>query len=1214
MTKRRSIQGMGELFDFARKDERIEERPSAAHPPDQLQREKALDIARSWIVEAPAGSGKTSLLIQRYLKLLAQPEIEQPEQVLAITFTLKAAGEIRERITEQLEQATQGSSPSDNEAIKETQWLATAVLERNRELGWGLLEHPRRLNVRTIDSICAEIARGLPLLSGGSGLSPVDNSLSLYRLAAERTLMQLGGDDVALNNALNLVLLHRDGNLIQTRDLLAEMLSLRDQWGRLIPLDRQSLEDTFLDSNVLPQLESALAEAICTELDHLWHVFPPRELEALTALAGEMGSNEGYNGESSPIACCSGRYGVPEVAAVELERWRALTHLLVKKDGDWRSGFNSNNIEFAITKEQKNRLREIVTALQGREDLLEAVNRVTSLPPARYPLEQWNVAKALFHVLYRALAELQIVFAERVECDFTELGLLARAALHHGGGTLDSALGLKLQHMLVDEMQDTSTSQYELIELLTQGWDGSSQTVFLVGDPKQSIYLFRQARVERFIRTMEELRLGDLRLGSLQLTANFRSQPGLVQSFNDDFSRLFPRRIEEDRSDEVPHVAAHAVRLPLPEDTCSSVWHPQVVSQEALQEDRRRTRHRLARREAQSIRSIIEQWRVKSLPSERTAPWKIAVLVRNRSHLTHIVAELKRGSIPFHAVDIEPLGERPEVLDLFALTRALLHPADRVAWLAVLRAPWCGLELAEMHMLCGSDDPQFSEFTLTELIEKRGHELSEEGINRLQKLWPVLVAALHQRSRLSLSELVERTWRTLRGNTYLAEEELMNARRYFELLDEAEKQSAVIDLSFLKQRLSRLYAAPSTMPGAVDLMTIHGAKGLEWDVVLLPGLEKKSRGSQGRLLVWDELGSNDERQAQVVLAPIVGKGRDSEALNDWLYGVHRRRDAAECRRLFYVACTRAREELHLFATLDKRSDHSIRPVTGSLLDAAWPAAEEHFVDSTLASKPLIAPLITLPPPVSSNLVLRDLAAGEEEPVTRTAILYRLPLDFQRAQSLPITAHALRANKTSQAAPFERPEGSFESRALGNAVHAFLELMAQRLAAGIQAEVLLNEIESWQPRIATLLRNVGLSPSAAQKTVPRVQQALGAMLRDPEGLWILEPHNEAASEKAFTSWDEVRRSVRLDRIFQAGEVPLSQGDDYLWIIDFKTTQYSGTKIDDFVRREREKYVPQMSAYTEVIREASKDSQLRIGLYYPMIPKFIWWKDTSEAEGS
>ena len=172
------------------------------------------------------------------------------------------------------------------------------------------------------------------------------------------------------------------------------------------------------------------------------------------------------------------------------------------------------------------------------------------------------MAKALFRVLRRALVELKLVFAERGECDFTEVALQAKDALETEGGVSDLAvaLGMEFRHLLIDEMQDTSTSQYGLIELLTQGWDGHGQTVFLVGDPKQSIYLFRQARVERFVRTMETEELGELPVGLLRLTANFRSQAGLVDTFNDDFRWLFPGRVSAANPEEVPFEEAVAVR------------------------------------------------------------------------------------------------------------------------------------------------------------------------------------------------------------------------------------------------------------------------------------------------------------------------------------------------------------------------------------------------------------------------------------------------------------------------------------------------------------------------------------------------------------------------------------------------------------------------------------------------------------------------------
>ncbi len=287
-----------------------------------------------------------------------------------------------------------------------------------------------------------------------------------------------------------------------------------------------------------------------------------------------------------------------------------------------------------------------------------------NLPPAKYPQEQWDQAKALFRVLRRALAELQVVFAEGSECDFTELTLLAKHALYEGGASeMTAAMGMRLEHLLVDEMQDTSTSHYEVIQLLTQGWDGSSQTVFLVGDPKQSIYMFRQARVELFLRTMENKRLGDLSLGCLHLTANFRSQAALVEAFNDDFELLFPNNVGGPNSGEVSFVKAVAVR-PASEfgnEDGAVRWHANALPAGLTTEEKQRATRIERQRAAATVREVVEQWRATPLPQGRTAPWRIAVLVRNRNHLAEIVSELKggegRAAIPYRAVDIEELGE-----------------------------------------------------------------------------------------------------------------------------------------------------------------------------------------------------------------------------------------------------------------------------------------------------------------------------------------------------------------------------------------------------------------------------------------------------------------------------------------------------------------------------------------------------------------------------
>ena len=192
--------------------------PDPAPPPDGEAREQALDIRHSFIVEAPAGSGKTGLLIQRFLKLLTDDSVTTPEQVLAVTFTNKAAAELRDRVLAHLEAAHLGSATL-SDFDRQSRALALAVLARDQQLGWSLLNHPQRLNLRTIDSVCAEIARTLPVLSGSGGrLAPTDDAGPLHREAARRTLLLLGSGDAPFEAALRNLLLHRDGNLARSEE------------------------------------------------------------------------------------------------------------------------------------------------------------------------------------------------------------------------------------------------------------------------------------------------------------------------------------------------------------------------------------------------------------------------------------------------------------------------------------------------------------------------------------------------------------------------------------------------------------------------------------------------------------------------------------------------------------------------------------------------------------------------------------------------------------------------------------------------------------------------------------------------------------------------------------------------------------------------------------------------------------------------------------
>ena len=198
---------------------------------DRKQRLQALDPTRSYIVQAPAGSGKTELLIQRFLTLLGQ--VEQPEAVVAITFTRKAAAEMRHRVIAALQSAS-GPQP-DTPHEKHTWKLAQAALAQNDERNWRLTEHPSRLRIQTIDSLCALLVRQMPWVSGmGASLGTEEDAGHLYLQAARRTLAMLDshGTRTEFSRALSQLLSHLDNNVATVERLLSTMLGNRDQWLR----------------------------------------------------------------------------------------------------------------------------------------------------------------------------------------------------------------------------------------------------------------------------------------------------------------------------------------------------------------------------------------------------------------------------------------------------------------------------------------------------------------------------------------------------------------------------------------------------------------------------------------------------------------------------------------------------------------------------------------------------------------------------------------------------------------------------------------------------------------------------------------------------------------------------------------------------------------------------------------------------------------------
>ena len=1106
---------------------------NAAVIPDSAARRRALDPARSFIVQAPAGSGKTELLIQRYLRLLAC--VEHPEEIVAITFTRKAAGEMRERVLEALTAARAAKAPA-SEHEKTTLELAAAVLGRDTEAGWGVTANPARLRIQTIDSLCAALTRQMPMLSRfGSQPESIEDAAELYRQAARATI-ELVESDEAVAQDVERLLTHLDNDVGRIEGLLAGMLRRRDHWLRHVHgRDRAELETAL--QNVRRGALERVRERLPAELRAEWKSLADYTLGNL------------------------GRTGFADSA----NDWAMLARAFLTGEDNWRQrlaqaeGFPAGK----AAQPWKERAHIHIGKLREHEAFRAALADMRRLPPEKYGEDQWEVLGAITRLLPRAVGQLKLVFQARGQVDFTEV---AQGALLALGGTeapsdLALALDYRIRHLLVDEFQDTSISQYELIARLTAGWEpGDGRTVFAVGDPMQSIYRFREAEVGLFLRA-RAAGIAGVVLEPVSLAANFRSQAGIVEWVNGTFRQVMPAR-EDVATGSVPYTPSVATREALP--GAAVTVHPFFDGDRV--------------REAATVAGIIAQAR------RENADGIVAVLVRNRGHLREIVPQLKDAGLRFRAIEIEELGHRPVVQDLLALTRALSHPADRLAWLAVLRAPWCGLKLADLDALAGGDASR----TVWELMNDDGRvkALSADGRARLERVRAVLQASLDDRCRGSLGERVAGAWFALSGPACVEDTtDLEDAEIYFDYLESHEEAGEIAEPAAFEDGLAELYALPDLQADErLQIMTIHKAKGLEFDTVIVPGLGRAPRADDARLFLWMEQPRGDSGgAADLLLAPIQETGAGDDPIHRWLRKLDAEKERLEAGRLLYVAATRARERLHLLgeARIATDADGAPRvkaPGERTLLSQLWPLAVPVYAEA--AARLVESSSARAEAGAEENGIdqsLRRIASGWQPPAPPPRVGWTPPRDTARARD-----------------EIEFSWAGETARRVGSVVHRWLQRVTEQRLEGWDAKRVGGLRRTFEDELIAC----GLPAGAVEDAAGRVAAILEQTLAHERGRWVLGARAHAESELRLTGvlGPEIV-SVAMDRTFV---------DEHgtRWIVDYKTGTHAGGDVEAFLDRERERYRPQLESYAALMR-GMDDRPIRLGLYFPLLGGWREW---------
>ncbi|MDB6047177.1 MAG: hypothetical protein JWM63_5728 [Gammaproteobacteria bacterium] len=1136
--------------------------PAAAA--DERAREYATDPRRSILLQAPAGSGKTTVLTQRLLRLLA--EVDEPEEILAITFTRKAAAEMRARVLK----ALRGETETQSAQGQRVRALAAAALKRAAARGWNLAQDPGRLRIQTIDSFNFRLASQLPVTAkAGGALAITDRPRELYHRAARGTLVLAEGD-AELGADVEFLFERLDNHWSNVERLLAIMLQERGHWLRYV----LGHEPQALCARISESLSNIVREhltAACSRLS--------------VALRAQAGALSGAGLLESEPEC--------------LAAWKRLASLTLTKQGEWRkpNGINKTlgpGYEAAAAKDALRACLEDVSGVVGAREVLIELN---SLPAATLYDSDAAAIMALSRVLRAAAIQLQAEFAIAGRVDHTYIAGAARAALADAGLPTDLALrtGLSLRHILVDEFQDTSLAQFDLVEALTTGWEeGDGRTLFVVGDPMQSIYQFREAEVGLFLRARDS-GIGSVRLEALQLARNFRSTSELIDWTNDSFTRLFPAS-DDLRASAVaftPSLAGRSNPVQAPafasQPGTPSASSTQHASTDAVQ-------MRLFPNDRASETAAITARIAELRGQDSTAT--VAVLVASRSHAAPIMTALEARGVDAIGVDLIPLRDLSVVRDLVALLQALHHLGDRTAWLAVLRAPCCGLSLVSLTALSHRRDSKLLWEAMAD-PDRLAH-CSPTEVERLVRVRGVLEVALETRDSGPLVDWLETTWLRLGAADAYPKHDLRHARAFLTALSDraaAGEWSGPQDLDSL---LGDLYAQPqSSTANPVQLMTIHRAKGLEFDHVFVPSLDRELNRGREPLLRWLDL-PRRHGESDLVMAPVPAIGDDRGGdVGVYLKRLISKRAANEQTRLLYVAATRSKQTLYLSAAPKTKPDGTIAPRTGTLLACLWPALGPAFSAGTFRH---ITAMAVAGPDAGSgeasgagSIDARSdaitTAGSTDASATVATPLRHLPANwtppaFQIAPKLP----RLPIGHQS----LEPPEFSWvgeTGRHIGTVVHAALEAFAS--APELPAR---SRIESDRDAYLHQLRRHGVPDRDLPRAATLVVEALTRTVDDDRGRWIFAPeHTESSSELALTGMASGRLTgVVIDRSFVDRK-------GTRWVIDFKTSRHEGSGLQAFLDEEMKRYRSQLETYVALARGLGPHP-VRAGLYFPLLSAF------------
>ena len=1049
---------------------------------DRDAREKVLNPKASYILQAPAGSGKTKLLIDRYLTLLAQ--VQTPEEIIAITFTRKAASEMKERVLNVL------LSPDSLKG--HTKALVKKVLAQNVTLNWGLTENMHRFRILTIDALAYSFAQQFPQFFELSQSATItEDSDYYYQMAVNQLWLNTKDLPNKATKALKIVLLHFNNRFEKLEGLLVEILKSREQW--LYPIVSHLNDSERLKTTVEESLKNIVLETIqlandafpCSIKEPLWNI--------ITSISHRLPSDHPLQKAqfSSPT--------FPEISSDALHLWRAIANFLLTKEGifkkrcDKKMGFKAQKNSNRAEQEKKEMMKSILDQLRPNALLESRLKSVIDLPDVRYAPAQWKIIKALIEILPMLVAELNLVFQQHAVVDFIEINLSALRALGSLDQPSDLALYLdyQIKHILVDEFQDTSIIHFHLLEKIIEGWqEDDGRTLFVVGDPMQSIYRFRQAEVGLFLKVQQQ-GISHLSLKPMVLNTNFRAHYSLVEWVNQNFQTIFPIRDELTKGSigYRPFVA-----IDRSEKAQTMGVHCHAFYQNNLNDKLER------------IASLIQRYR------QENQDETIAILVRSRRQVVQLLPYLQTKNINYQATELQSFSKNPIIRDLMTLLQAMLFQHDQLAWFALLRTPFCGLLLSDLLVIAQKMHLK-NETTVWQILQTSLLNISSDGKARINKFVPILATSFKKRSELILSDWIRMTWFNLNGALVLRDKtDSANVQHWFDLLCRLDQETENFSFKKLKSVMEGRYINTGMSNTRVDIMTIHKSKGLEFDHVILPELNQSlpvEKDQLMQLLNKPRLTAGED----FIIAPSMPYAQSKSLLNTYLRKIEIDKSYDEAKRLLYVAVTRAKKSVHLMARLNIKNNKIVSPSKRSFLGMLWPLNQEEFIAS-------------LEKKSSKKSILDESVVYERLPLTQFQC-------FEPFTKKPEIFHTLSLQMPNEFA-----------RIVGIVFHEILQDIGE---TGIERW----SLDQWNKKKSFYhkrLRQWQLNSKKINDAVQLIDKSIKSIIKDPKACWLLSnKHKLIQQEYALSTQSNGKLlNIIIDRTFIDNNIR--------WIIDYKTTHY------------------------------------------------------------